>query len=76
MTNLEGNIYLLSGIFPRILRNKVEIIDTWNMIEKYNLQGWVEKDSTVILLPDSEYERLLASVKNRKYIRNLVRYQR
>jgi hypothetical protein len=52
------------------------IIDTWNMIEKYNLQGWVEKDSTVILLPDSEYERLLASVKNRKYIRNLVRYQR
>ena len=50
------------------------IIDTWNMIEKYNLQGWVEKDSTVILLPDSEYERLLASVKNQKYIRNLVRY--
>ena len=52
------------------------IIDTWNMIEKYNLQGWVEKDSTVILLPDSEYEKLLASVKNQKYIRNLVHCQR
>ena len=51
------------------------IIDTWNMIEKYNLQGYVEKDSTVIFLPDSEYERLLASVKNQKYIRNLVRFQ-
>ena len=48
------------------LRN---IIDVWNMIEKFNLQGWVVKDSTVILLPVAEYERLLASVKNKNYIR-------
>lgn len=48
------------------LRN---IIDVWNMIEKFNLQG----DSTVILLPVAEYERLLASVKNKNYIRGLVR---
>ena len=46
------------------LRN---IIDVWNMIEKFNLQGWVVKDSTVILLPVAEYERLLASVKNKNY---------
>lgn len=52
------------------LRN---IIDVWNMIEKFNLQGWVVKDSTVILLPVAEYERLLASVKNKNYIRGLVR---
>ena len=53
------------------LRN---IIDVWNMIEKFNLQGWVVKDSTVILLPvAAEYERLLASVKNKNYIRGLVR---
>lgn len=45
----------------------------WNMIEKFNLQGWVVKDSTVILLPVAEYERLLASVKNKNYIRGLVR---
>ena len=51
------------------LRN---IIDVWNMIEKFNLQGWVVKDSTVILLPVAEYERLLASVKNKNYIRGLV----
>lgn len=49
------------------------IIDVWNMIEKFNLQGWVVKDSTVILLPVAEYERLLASVKNKNYIRGLVR---
>lgn len=52
------------------LRN---IIDVWNMIEKFDLQGWVVKDSTVILLPVAEYERLLASVKNKNYIRGLVR---
>lgn len=52
------------------LRN---IIDVWNMIEKFNLQGWVVKDSTVILLPVAEYERLLASVKSKNYIRGLVR---
>lgn len=52
------------------LRN---IIDVWNMIEKFNLQGWVVKGSTVILLPVAEYERLLASVKNKNYIRGLVR---
>ena len=52
------------------LRN---IIDVWNMIEKFNLQGWVVKDSTVILLPVTKYERLLASVKNKNYIRGLVR---
>ena len=33
----------------------------------------VEYDSTVILLPVAEYERLLASVKNKNYIRGLVR---
>ena len=52
------------------LRN---IIDVWNMIEKFNLQGWVVKDRTVILLPVAEYERLLASAKNKKYIHSLVR---
>ena len=41
------------------LRN---IIDVWNRIEKFNLQGWVVKDSTVILLPVAEYERLLGDI--------------
>jgi len=58
------------GLGMKQLRN---IIDVWNMIEKFNLQGWVVKDSTVILLPVAEYERLLASVKNKNYIRGLVR---
>lgn len=46
------------------------IIDTWNMIEKYNLRYQVQ-DSLRILIPDDDYERLMNSVKNKQYIRNI-----
>lgn len=49
------------------------IIDTWNMIEKYNITGYEVQDSTTVLLPESEYNRLLDSVKNKQYIRNISR---
>lgn len=52
----------------RELRN---IIDSWNMIEKYNLKGWIEQNG-VILIPDAEYERLMSSVKNKQYIKNIT----
>ena len=51
------------------LRN---IIDTWNMIEKYNLEGAEKLNDSIILLPESEYNRLLESVKNKRYILNLL----
>ena len=47
------------------------IIDTWNMIEKYGIAGYEVLDSTAVAIPNSEYERLLDSVKNKGYIRNL-----
>lgn len=52
------------------LRN---IIDTWNMIEKYGIEGYEVLDSMAVAVPDSEYERLLNSVKNKRYIQNLRR---
>ena len=51
------------------LRN---IIDTWNMIEKFGIVGYVENGAT-INIPEAEYNRLLDSVKNKAYIRNLVK---
>lgn len=51
------------------LRN---IIDTWNMIEEFGIVGYVEKGAT-ISIPVAEYKRLLASVKNKAYIKNLVK---
>lgn len=51
------------------LRN---IIDTWNMINKYDLKGCVRESDSVILVPLSEYDRLLNSVKNKRYVQNLL----
>lgn len=51
------------------LRN---IIDTWNMIEKFGIVGYVETGAA-ISIPAAEYDRLLASAKNQAYIRNLVK---
>ena len=53
----------------KTLRN---IIDTWNMIEKYGVVGYVE-NGAAISIPEAEYDRLLASAKNKAYIRNLVK---
>ena len=49
------------------------IIDTWNMIEKYGIEGYEVLDSMAVAVPDAEYERLLDSVKNKRYIQNLRR---
>lgn len=49
------------------------IIDTWNMIEKYNIQGWKAVGCT-IFIPENEYNRLLESVLNKRYILNLRKY--
>ena len=38
------------------------------MIEKYGIAGYEVLDSTAVAIPDSEYERLLDSVKNKGYI--------
>lgn len=52
----------------RAMRN---IIDTWNMIDKYNITGYEVKDSATILVPEAEYGRLLDSVANKRYIKNI-----
>lgn len=46
------------------------IIDTWNMVEKYGLEVLASSDREVVIA-DADYERLLASVKNQAYIKNL-----
>lgn len=48
------------------------IIDTWNMINKYGIKGAFEDKST-IYVPVNEYERLMDSVVNKQYIRNITK---
>ena len=60
-------------LFAESMTALKNIIDTWNMIEKYGIEGYEVLDSMAVAVPDSEYERLLNSVKNKRYIQNLRR---
>lgn len=53
------------------MRNMKNIIDTWNMIEKFGLRYEVQDNGT-IRIPDEDYARLMDSVKNKKYIKNIT----
>lgn len=50
-----------------------KIIDTWNMIEKYDIQGWKSTDRNSVMIPAVEYNRMLAASKNKEYIKNLLK---
>lgn len=52
------------------MTNLKDIIDTWNMIEKHDIKGYIQEGG-VIRIPDAEFQRLLAAVKNKNYIHNL-----
>lgn len=54
------------------MKQMKNIIDTWDMIEKYDLQGCTEKNSRVIEIPEVEYNRLMDSVINKQYIKNIT----
>ena len=49
------------------------IIDTWNMIDKFGIKEYRVLNSVEIELPDSEYERMLNLANNKTYIQNLRR---
>lgn len=49
------------------------IIDTWNMIEKYNVTLYKEQDTTTILVAESEFIGMMNAAKNKEYIKNLRR---
>ena len=47
------------------------IIDSWNMIDKFNLDWSKDEDHDTILISDEDFNMMLASVKNPRYIQNL-----
>jgi hypothetical protein len=48
-----------------------EIIDTWDMIERYNVKGW-KLERGVVWVPKAEYDRILKEAKAERYIKNLL----
>ena len=50
------------------LRN---IIDTWNMIEKFGITNFV-MDAKKVEITEEDYKKMMDGAKNKKYIRNLL----
>lgn len=63
-------VYEKGGIFVANMINLKDTIDTWNMIEKHDIKGYIQEGGVVRIL-DTEFKRLLAAVKNKNYILNL-----
>ena len=54
------------------MKEMKEIVDTWNIINKYDIKGW-EQGNGVIYIPNEEYNRVLNEVLNKSYLRNLIK---
>lgn len=47
------------------------ITDIWNVIDKYNIEGWKQEGRTVYI-PIEEFERVYEEMINKRYLLNLV----
>lgn len=47
------------------------IIDSWNIIEEFNLDWSKDEDHDTILISEEDFNMMLASVKNPRYIQSL-----
>lgn len=54
------------------MRKMREIVDTWNIIQKYDIKGW-KQGNGVIYIPNEEYDRVHKEIRNKSYLRNLIK---
>ena len=47
------------------------IIDTWNMIDYAGITNW-KQEGNKVMISDSDFQKMLDSVKNKKYVNNLL----
>lgn len=47
------------------------IIDTWKMIDEFNLDWSKDEANDTIVISEDDFNMMLASVKNRRYIQSL-----
>lgn len=54
------------------MKRMKEIIDTWRIIERYNVKGW-KQENGAIYIPEEEYDRVYEEILNKTYLRNLIK---
>ena len=48
------------------------IIDTWNVITKYNIKGW-KQENGAMYIPKEEFNRVYKEIVNKSYLINLIK---
>lgn len=48
-----------------------DMIDSWNMIEKFDIQEFQVTFNNSIIISQDDYNRMLERAKNKQYIKNL-----
>lgn len=54
------------------MKRMKEIIDTWNIIDKYNIQGWKQENGS-IHIPKEEFDMVYEEILNKSYLINLIK---
>lgn len=54
------------------MRELREIIDTWNMIEKFGISNWTTTDHGTVKISDEDFQKMLDGSTNKRYINNLL----
>jgi len=48
------------------------IIDTWYIVESYNVKGWKQENGAVYI-PSEEFDRVYEEIPNKSYLVSLIK---
>ena len=68
----KGEIIMEMKMANEKMKKMREIIDTWNIIEKYNIKGW-KQEKGAIYIPTKEFDRIYEEILNKSYLINLLK---
>lgn len=50
-----------------------DVIDTWNMLEKHNIQNFYATSNNSVIISKDDYNKMIEEAKNKQYIKNLLK---
>ena len=68
----KGEIIMEMKMANEKMKKMREIIDTWNIIEKYDIKGW-KQEKGAIYIPTKEFDRIYEEIPNKSYLINLIK---
>ena len=72
LNEVYGKLEKLKKQEEKKMKRMKAIIDTWNIIDKYNIQNWKQENDT-IYIPKEEFDRVYEEILNKSYLINLIK---